>query len=1061
MDLRAQLQDHLGTAFIIDRELGGGGMSRVFLANEVRLSRRVVVKVLNPSLVQGLNAERFEREILLVASLQQANIVPVLAAGEVAGIPYYTMPFVEGESLRTRLTGLGLPIGDVVAILRDVVKALAYAHAHGIVHRDIKPDNVLLSGGTAVVTDFGIAKALAASQTTEHAAAGPGAALTQTGTSIGTPAYMAPEQVAGDPAVDQRVDLYALGCLSFELLTGKTPFGDRTPQRMLAGHLSEVPPAVAGMRFDCPVALSDLVARLLEKDPARRPQTASEVLATLDTVLTSSSPMLAQSPAASLPRALALYVGATVAVAILARAAVLAIGLPEWVFPGAMIVMLLGLPVLLITGYVQRVRRQVLTATPTLTPGGTMRPQLPAGTVATMALKASPHLTFRRAARFGGIAMGIFVLLIVGFMALRAAGIGAAGSLFAAGKLSEDDRIVFADFTTAKEDSALVPILMEAVRAALSQSKSVHLLAPSEIAAALTQMKRDRATPLDLPLAREVATRTGAKAVLGGRLVRIGNGYVVSLELSNPESGTLASYQATADGPSQLLEAVDGVTRKLRGKIGESLKQVQKSIPLQQATTTSLEALRKYSEAVTANDIDRDYARAARAAREAVALDSTFALAWRKLAVAINNGSGSQAARDSALEKAARYADKLPDREKYLAIGAYYNGVRTAADRGKALAAYRAAYEADSNSSVAANALNLIYNDRRQADSATRYARRQLELQPNVARAISYGAALAYLGRYDEAEALVDSVLRATPEAINDPSVQQARRAIFLIHGQRDSAAALLPVLVKSPIIPARIGALSNMIDDALIGGHLNQAQAVDSTRSALLRSLGAEVPSEGLTTAAIDIVWREKSAEGVRMLDALRGSSEWSSADPKDRPYEFLVTLYAWAGEPARAREMYNRYLQENPVAKAPAARAGQSSMQADLALAEGKYDEALRLFRAADVREDGAPGKCEDCTLFNYARTFDQAGQKDSAIAAYERYLGVPSFRRDQDWLSLAQVERRLAELYDERNEPKKAIPHYAAFTELWKDADPVLQPAVAAARKRLGELVAKEGR
>jgi serine/threonine-protein kinase len=225
LDLRAQLQAHLGSAFVLGRELGGGGMSRVFVADEVRLARKVVVKVLSPELVAGINAERFEREILLAASLQQANIVPVLAAGEVDGLPYFTMPFVEGESLRSRLTGGGLPIADVLAILRDVSKALAYAHARNIVHRDIKPDNVLLSGGTAVVTDFGIAKALSASRT-----AGVGATLTSVGTSIGTPAYMAPEQVAGDPNFDHRVDLYALGCMAQELLTGKPPFADRSPR---------------------------------------------------------------------------------------------------------------------------------------------------------------------------------------------------------------------------------------------------------------------------------------------------------------------------------------------------------------------------------------------------------------------------------------------------------------------------------------------------------------------------------------------------------------------------------------------------------------------------------------------------------------------------------------------------------------------------------------------------------------------------------------------------------------------------------------------------------------
>src|SRR5262245_47357924 len=188
-DIRDQLQSTLSGSYTLERELGGGGMSRVFVADELRLKRQVVVKVLSPELAQGISAERFEREIQLAASLQQANIVPVLNAGESAGLPFYTMPFVDGESLRARLGRGPLTIAEAASVLRDVARALAYAHEPGVVHHDIKPDNVLISGGTAVVTDFGIAKAISASRTDS----GGGPTLTQLGTSIGTPAYISPE----------------------------------------------------------------------------------------------------------------------------------------------------------------------------------------------------------------------------------------------------------------------------------------------------------------------------------------------------------------------------------------------------------------------------------------------------------------------------------------------------------------------------------------------------------------------------------------------------------------------------------------------------------------------------------------------------------------------------------------------------------------------------------------------------------------------------------------------------------------------------------------------------
>ncbi len=283
-DLTQRLQASLGDAYTIERELGGGGMSRVFLAEETRFKRRVVIKVLSPELAAGLSAERFEREIGLAAGLQHAHIVPVIAAGEVGGLPWYSMPFVDGSSLRERLVQGPIPAAECVKILGDVARSLAYAHGRGIVHRDIKPENVLLSGGVAVVTDFGIAKALTASKTQA-----PGGTLTQVGTSLGTPAYMAPEQAAGDD-VDHRADLYAWGVMAYEMLGGRHPFaGKTTAQQLIAAHITERPALLTTITKDVPSPLEALVMRCLEKDPAQRPASANTLLATLDTVHTGAT----------------------------------------------------------------------------------------------------------------------------------------------------------------------------------------------------------------------------------------------------------------------------------------------------------------------------------------------------------------------------------------------------------------------------------------------------------------------------------------------------------------------------------------------------------------------------------------------------------------------------------------------------------------------------------------------------------------------------------------------------------------------------------------------------
>jgi serine/threonine-protein kinase len=281
--LRDQLQTTLGAAYTLERELGGGGMSRVFVAEETRFRRRVVLKVLAPELAQGLSAVRFEREIGLAATLQEPHIVPVLSAGDVGGLPWYSMPFVAGESLRERLRRGPVPAGEAVSILRDVARALAYAHAQGVVHRDVKPANVLLSSGTAVVTDFGIAKALQQARTAvPDVPALPADGLTQVGMPLGTPAYMAPEQAAGDPATDHRADLYAWGVVAYELLAGRHPFAGKTsPQAMMVAHFAETP---APLPTAIPHPLATLVARCLAKDPVHRPADAAEMLRAVDAV---------------------------------------------------------------------------------------------------------------------------------------------------------------------------------------------------------------------------------------------------------------------------------------------------------------------------------------------------------------------------------------------------------------------------------------------------------------------------------------------------------------------------------------------------------------------------------------------------------------------------------------------------------------------------------------------------------------------------------------------------------------------------------------------------------
>jgi len=296
MELKERLQSNLGNNYSVDRELGGGGMSRVFLAHETALGRNVVVKVLSGEMIGELSAERFAREVRLAASLQHPNIVPVLTTGFADGIPWYSMPYVKGESLRARMREMGtIPRRQVISILRDLARALQYAHEEGVVHRDIKPENILLSGDAAVVTDFGIAKAISVARTTDSGES-PATTLTQAGATIGTPSYMAPEQVAGDP-IDRRTDIYAWGLIAYELLASNHPFADKSnAQQIMSAHLAEIPKSLTEVASNVQPDLADLVMQCLEKDPDKRPQSAAEVLDRLDSIQVSRDTATITSP---------------------------------------------------------------------------------------------------------------------------------------------------------------------------------------------------------------------------------------------------------------------------------------------------------------------------------------------------------------------------------------------------------------------------------------------------------------------------------------------------------------------------------------------------------------------------------------------------------------------------------------------------------------------------------------------------------------------------------------------------------------------------------------------
>jgi eukaryotic-like serine/threonine-protein kinase len=274
-----RLRTALADRYRVERKLGSGGMATVYLAEDLRHGRKVAIKVLEPALAAVLGVERFLREIEIAAKLTHPHILPLHDSGDAEGLLYYVMPYVDGESLRERLAREKQPpLSDTTRILREVVDALAYAHANGVVHRDIKPDNVMLSGRHALVADFGIAKALSEVSDQQQ--------LTSFGVAIGTPAYMAPEQAAGDADIDHRADIYSVGIVAYEMLAGRPPFSGSSIQQLLRAQMEEVPEPIGQSRPDIPPSLASAVMRCLAKSRSERWQSASALLAELEAVST-------------------------------------------------------------------------------------------------------------------------------------------------------------------------------------------------------------------------------------------------------------------------------------------------------------------------------------------------------------------------------------------------------------------------------------------------------------------------------------------------------------------------------------------------------------------------------------------------------------------------------------------------------------------------------------------------------------------------------------------------------------------------------------------------------
>ena len=994
-------------------------MATVYLAEDLKHHRRVAIKVLKPELAAALGPERFLREIDTAARLTHPHILALHDSGQAGGSLYYVMPYIEGESLRDRLEREGpLPLEDALRITREVADALSYAHDHDVVHRDIKPENILFQAAHAVVSDFGIARAITAAA---------GGSLTATGIAIGTPAYMSPEQATGSSRLDGRSDIYGLGCVLYEMLAGEPPYTGPTAQVVMAKRLADPVPSVRRLRETIPPTIDAAVSKALAKAPADRFATAAQFAEVIR-----GRPE--RAPLTHLVRTAALFGLASVVVLGVVYALMVALGLPDWVFGGAIVLLLLGLPVVSVTGLVEGRRARAATGERPAPPSGGLR----------------AWFTWRRSVLGGVFAFSALGLVTAAYMAMRLLGIGPVGTLIASGVIKNREPVILVNFQNRAADSTLGPSLTEAFRVDLSESPTVKLMDPEMIASALRRMERLSTTPLDGALGREIAQRENVKAVVIGEIDPLGKGYVLSASLVVAADGSvLAAVRETAENDAELIGAIDRLSRRLRERIGESLKSIRATEALERVTTASLDALRKYTAGVQADDAGR-WDEASALLEEATALDPGFAMAYRKLSVALDNSFATKNRVEAAATKAFAHRDRLPVVERDLSAAWYYDVVDY--DPAKVISAYGSVLQRDPENATALNNLSWVLNRARRYGEAESLALHATKLRASYHFYANALAAEVAQGHFKDVQATLEEFARALPQ---HPWLLLTHACLASTQGDYATAERLVEQLREAPeaTLSWKIFTSSTLAAFDEVQGRLTRAEQHlrDNMAENEQRGLLGDYLRGAIQSAWIDLRYRNREADGVRMIEAALQRHPLASMSATDRPYVELAAYYAHAGRPDVAKHWLAEFQETVPVGRRRGVFARHDAT-AEVALAEGRFQDAIGEYRAW---HDEAP--CATCGWFEVATTYERTGMPDSALAVYERIASTLPLLYDGFDRPPAPTLQRLGELYEARGNRARARHYYSRFIDLWKHADQELQPRVAEARaafKRLSE-------
>jgi tetratricopeptide (TPR) repeat protein len=719
------------------------------------------------------------------------------------------------------------------------------------------------------------------------------------------------------------------------------------------------------------------------------------------------------------------------------------IGLPDWVGPTALALLLVGLPVVIATAFVQEgmSAREFQAPEQSLAEAGEVPPP-----PAPEPERRHRLFTWKNALIGGGVAFAVLGVLTAGYLALRSAGIGPAGTLVAQGVLDDGASVVLADFQT--DDPRLGEVVTGALRIDLLQSPTIEIVEQSEIARALARMQRDAGEVITAEVARELVEREGYGAAIEGEIGPLGSGYVITARvMGGSEWNSLAAFRETARSEDDLIDAIERLSREIRDKAGESLQTVRNGPPLRQVSTGSLEALRLYTQAGS-EEFERDFAGATEFYERAVEIDPEFAMAHRKLAVTLGAQAIRRADEIAAATRAFELRDRLPVNERLLAEAYYYN---TVGDRPATIRAYERLLEHDPEDGAGLNNLANQLRTVGRFDEAEILAERGLTVSasPQLYRNLAWSR-LAQ-GRAEEAEAAWEAGRIAIPEAAYQLDSDEIESTVS--RGEFVHADELIAAFGERHSSPRMIAwnAYHRVLADG-VRGRLERASAqLDQIRGA---EAYFEHPMYMARHRAALLIASGDSVAAARSLVAAHDSVV-ESLPAADRLYDWWLPLLVEAGAIEDARRLNAEWESEVPANElADVGRDARRELAARLAFHAGDLTGSVRLWEAYE-RE--CPGDCAIVSSVHIARVLDAGGNTAGAIDQYERYLRLeyPTYRADYDLMHRAPTLERLAQLYEQVDDELAAARYYAAFVELWADADAVLQPRVETARTRLAAL------